>query len=131
MIIQKHFKSIALAAFMLALSTSFSAHAETTFFEAGNARVAWHDGGIKIAPAFNDNGGTDYIFHRNTSEGILVTGAIAGILRASLVPLEHRLLNDNTKPAAIKKALISLIRCVEEICYILTHPDDEDRKSVV
>ena len=130
----KHLKHI-LIIFSLLLTSSFPATlSANTLFTIGNARVAWHDGGIKVTPVEKSHTCENncqyywedpYIFEESTTTWIAATGFVTTLLRAALVPLEHRLRDDTSKPAEAKKAIISLIRCIEELCYILSHPQDE------
>ncbi|MBM3893587.1 J domain-containing protein [Candidatus Dependentiae bacterium] len=96
----------------------------------GNASFVIHDYGIKITR--NTDTSTPYnlyknpnIFSNKTSDNLLLTGLAAAVIRAALVPLESRLLNDHSARGNVKKAFISLVRCIEEVCYVLNHPNDE------
>ncbi|MBM3893586.1 hypothetical protein FJ365_04270, partial [Candidatus Dependentiae bacterium] len=66
----------------------------------GKARIAWHDGGIKVTRKEKSHTCTSnycasgfgnlYIFSKETTGGFVITGLIASLLRGALVPLEHR-----------------------------------------
>ncbi len=47
------------------------------------------------------------------------------ILRGIAVPVEHALNNNNSTRASISRSLIALVRLVEEVSYILGHPQDD------
>ncbi len=112
--------------------TTLSANGKGTGagFNIGSASFVIHDYGIKItrntkASTPYDLYNNPYIFKNKTTDRLWVAGMAAAVIRAALVPLESRLLNDNSASGNIKKAFISLVRCVEEICYVLKHPNDE------
>lgn len=114
------------------ITTTLSSNGKGTGagFNAGNASFVMHDYGIKVTRNTTDASPYDlyqhpYIFNNKTTDYIWVTGIAAAVIRAALVPLESRLVHDHSASGNVKKAFISLVRCVEEICYLLKHPDDE------
>ncbi len=131
----KHLHRIFVALSIILVSNNSPAYSKNTLFKFGNARFVWHDGGIKLTPVEISHtcqnnycvyqSQNPYIFQESSTKWIAATGLVTTLLRAALVPLEHRLRDDFSRPAEAKKALISLIRCIEELCYILSHPQDE------